>query len=214
MNMDFDSLFDSSVLPDVLAQARTLCKEECREIFKYMDIKRPKTIMEFGVQYGCSSRVFVEMGNWFGYKVNLHSWDIADQVRESCISKLDFNLHIMNVTGSESEVIEKYAPDLIFLDAHPYKMTKSLMSECLSRKIDFMCHDVELELLERARKQSKNFIDFNVYVDWELYILGQLISKSLFDEDHYENDEIVVDCIRGNNGGGLAIIQNKEVANG
>lgn len=208
--MEFNNTFDHSVLPSVLKKARTLVKEECREIFQYMDGCRPNTILEFGVQYGCSSRVFVEMAKWLDYNVNLNSWDIIDAVRSDCISKKDFKLHIEDVTGRESQIFDKYVPDLVFLDAHPYKLTKALIQECIKRKIDFMTHDVEPSIFERARKKSKNFTDLTVYVDWELYILGELISKTLYDSDFYENNNLIVKCIRGNGGGGLSVVKFKD----
>jgi len=207
--MEFDELFDVSPLPCILKKARTLVKEECREIYSYMSSLRPKTILEFGVQYGCSSRVFLEIGKWIGSEVVLHSWDIVDAVRKDCISKDDFYFHIENISGKEKGLFDKYAPDLLFLDAHPYRMTKSLIQECLSRKIDFMTHDVEYFVFDRAKKQSKNFTDFGVYVDWELYILGELISTDLYIKDYYENELLIAKCFRGHGGGGLSIIRFK-----
>jgi hypothetical protein len=207
--MKFDDFFDNSALPRVLKQARTLVKEECREIFSHMSSCKPHTILEFGVQYGCSSRVFVEMAKWLDLKMELNSWDVVDAVKKDCISKTDFKLHIEDVTGKEKEVFDRYSPDLVFLDAHPYRLTKSIMQECLSRKIDFMTHDVEQFVFDRAKKQSKNFTDFSVYVDWELYILGELISKDLYTKDYYENDLLTAKCFRGHGGGGLSIIEFK-----
>lgn len=207
--MDFNKLFDESCLPVVLGKARSLIKEDCREIFQYIDENRPKTMLEFGVQYGCSSRVFIEIGKWFDYKIDLHSWDIVDKVKPECINKNDFHLHIKDVTGKEKLVFDTYNPDLVFLDAHPYQLTKALMQECLGRKIDFMCHDVDLSVFKRAEKQSNNFTNFMIYTDWELYVLGELISKDIYTNDNFDNDFVLVKCVRNNGGGGLAIIKNK-----
>jgi len=88
-------------------------------------------------------------------------------------------------------------------------MTKALVQECLNRKIDFICHDIDQSVFERAKKQSNNFTNFSVYTDWELYILGELISKDLYIEDNFENDSVLVKCVRNNGSGGIAVIRNK-----
>jgi len=53
--LKFDELFDKSALPKVIKMAKTLSKEECRAVYGYMQQKKPQVILEFGVQYGCST---------------------------------------------------------------------------------------------------------------------------------------------------------------
>jgi len=205
--MDFDKLFDGSRLPFVLKQAKTLSKEECRAIFCYMEENRPKTMLEFGTQFGCSTGVFVQFSKWLGLDVRIHSWDIRDQVNKICVDRKDFTLHIEDVTGREEKTIIKYCPDMVFLDAHPYCMTKALMLACLKHKINYLTHDVAINLYEDLKIRSKNFTKLNTYGAWELYILTEIFSNSLLVEKRYEDDRAIVEIIRDKYG--LSIIKVK-----
>ena len=49
------------------------------------------------VQYGCSTRVFLETAKWLNYKIVLNSWDVLDSVK--CVDKKDFKLHIEDITN-------------------------------------------------------------------------------------------------------------------
>jgi len=205
--MNTSEIFDKSCMPNILSQAKTLSKKECLAIFNYMEKRKPVNILEFGTQYGCSTRAFLEIANWIGYKINLHSWDISDQVR--CVNKKDFKLHIGDLTGRE-ETILKHAPNLVFLDAHPYALTKNIMKICLRDKIDFMCHDVSMDIYERAKQRSSDFTNKSpqTKAEWELYILQELISKDILAKDFFENDILTVNCVRDRFG--LAIIEHKK----
>lgn len=205
--MTFDDLFDKSKLPYVLKQAKTLSKEECRAIYEYMKEYRPKTILEFGVQYGCSTGVFVEISKWLDLKIDLHSWDIIDAIKKDCVNKKDFTFHKEDISGNEDRILEKYKPDMIFLDAHPYSMTKKLMQSCLNRKINFLAHDVALRLYNVLKKGSNNFADKSFYGAWELYILAELFSQNLLDNDTYESEKVSITCVRDQ--WGLAIVKVK-----
>ena len=194
--MSFDKLFDESELPFVLSQAKTISKEECRAIYDYMKEYKPKTILEFGVQYGCSTRVFLEIAKWLDMDIDLHSWDIVDEIKKVCVRKSDFTFHKQDISGKEEETILEYKPDMVFLDAHPYYLTKELMQVCLKHKINFLTHDVATGLYEVLRERSNNFKNLNAYGAWELYILMELFSDKLLTEDHYEDDKVKIDCIR------------------
>ena len=211
--MGFASLYADSELPFVLKQAKTLSMEECEDIYNYMDVNRPQTILEFGTQYGCSTRVFLEISKWLDYKVDVHSWDIIDSVQARCVSKQNFTFHLENMEGKEKEMFDLYKPDFLFLDAHAYGMTRKIMQECLKRKVSFAAHDIYLPAFEESKKLTKNFTDFSVYVNWEIYLLGDLISKTLWEVDSYEDEFVRVDCTRKPGGYGLAIIKVKEGRN-
>jgi len=194
--MGFDELFDSSGLPLVLKQAKTLSKEECRAIYNYMKEYKPKVILEFGTQFGCSTRVFLELANWLGRKVELHSWDIVDQIKPICVDKNSFTFHKEDMSGREEEIVAKYNPDMLFLDAHPYSLTKNLMQVCLKHKINFLTHDVALKLYESLQTRSDNFKNLKAYGAWELYILAELFGDTLLTEDHYEDEKVQIDFTR------------------
>ena len=206
---EFDELFDGSKLPYILSMAKTLSKEECKQIYIYMEKHKPKKILEFGVQFGCSTAVFLQISKWLGLDIELHSWDIIDIVKSDCVSKKDFIFHKEDITGREDQTIVKYNPDMVFLDAHPYYLTKGLMHSCLDRKIDFLCHDVGLQVFNRAKIRSNNFKDKSNsnMAEWELYLMSELIDKSLLKEDFFENEICKVICCRDRFG--IAIVEFK-----
>lgn len=192
----FDELFDNSKLPEILKMAKTLSKEECRQIYLYMEEYKPKVVLEFGVQFGCSTAVFLQISKWLDLDIELHSWDIVDVVKSSCVNKKDFSFHVEDITGKEEETLLKYQPDMIFLDAHPYHMTKALMKACVKHKINFLTHDVNKRLYDGLEARSGNFKRLETYGAWELYVLAELFSPVLIEEDYFENDEVEIRCYR------------------
>ncbi|MFA7220036.1 MAG: hypothetical protein WC119_06045 [Synergistaceae bacterium] len=204
---DFDEMFDKSDLPRVLGMAKTLSKEECRQIYNYMKEYSPKKILEFGVQFGCSTAVFLRISEWLGLNIELHSWDILDVVKKECVNRNDFHFHKEDISGREEEIIASYNPDMVFLDAHPYHLTKALMLSCLKHKVNFMTHDVAKDLYSDLRKRSDGFKNLDAYGQWELYIMTELFSDTLAVNDHFENDQVDITCYRDKYG--LSIIKIK-----
>jgi len=206
---NFDKFFNGSRLSLVLEKAKTLSKAECQAIYLYFIRHSPRTILEFGTQYGCSTRVFLEISKWLEIPIQLHSWDVVDTIKENCVSKADFIFHKEDITGSEEEIIHEYKPDLVFLDAHPYALTKGLISSCLRNKVNFLCHDVSKKIYDRAKIRSNNFTNFapSTMAEWELYLLCELINPILLNEDFFEDNEVKVTCFRERFG--LAIVENK-----
>lgn len=202
---NFNDFYKKSKMADILKKAKTLSAVECRAVFKYMKTYKPKTILEFGVQYGCSTRMFIEIAKSLGYKLNLHSWDIEEGYR--FVKSNQFTFHKEDITGREKKIIEEYKPNLIFLDAHPYNLTKNLMELCVDKKINFMAHDISL--LERCRKQTGGFKNKKVVqTPWEAYLIGKVIDESLWTKDLFENDKLIARCIRDKFG--LAIVEHKK----
>lgn len=211
MPNDFDTFFDGSVLPKVIKMDRTLSKKECEHVYDYFKVYRPKLMFEFGVQFGCSSRIFLEISKNLNTQTVLHSWDIRDAIKKQVINREDFSLHIEDVTGREKSVFDKYNPDMVYLDAHPYLLTKNIMEICIERRINFMTHDVVSSIgYERTKKRTNNFTDFSIQTNanWELYLLCKLFNDTLWKNDNYEDEKVSVKCIRDSCG--LAIIKFKK----
>lgn len=209
----FNKLYDNSGLASVLSKAKTLSKDECQALYMYMDKQRPKNIIEFGTQFGCSTRAFIEISKWLKYNIDLHSWDIRDSIRKDCVDKKDFTFHLEDMTGRESEIFNTYKPDFVFLDAHAYTLTRTLMVECLRRKINFAAHDTYLPALDEVRKLTNNFKDHSKYVNWEVFLLGDLISKDLWRINDFENDFVIVKSTRMDGGYGMTIVEVKKGSN-
>jgi hypothetical protein len=185
---------------------KTLSFAESSFIFKYIEKHKPKVILEFGTQHAVSTRIFYEICKSFGYEPTIHCFDIVDEIKY--ISKDKIIFHQEDITGIELAVINELTPDLIFLDAHPYELTSNLVDICLAQKINFMAHDVSLEIHERARVQSDNFQNKSKYTNWELFILMEKINNDLDKLNHYSNEEMAINIIRDRFG--LAVIEFKK----
>lgn len=203
----FDKWFNSSDLPKILTKAKTLHGKECFEICKYFIEHKPKVIFEFGVQYGCSTRFFLDLADFLDMKIELHSFDIKNIVKYADANK--FHMHVGDITNKvDEEFANLPKPDLVFLDAHPYQFTKNVMQKCLDDKIDFMCHDVSQNIgVKIAGERTKQFTDFSIVnAAWELYVMAELIDKSLWTKPVYRDKNIDVKIITGKYG--LSICQN------
>lgn len=202
----FERMYKQSDLHHVLNMAKTISKEECRLIYEYFERKRPGVLFEFGTQYGCSTKAFQVIANCLGFDLDIHSWDIVDEVR--CIDKSEFHFHLEDITKTEPnwrDWVGLVRPDTVFLDAHPYELTKGLIETCLKYKIDFIAHDIDC--YERARKESSNFKDKTVITQWESFLVPELVDKSLITEDYFENDKLKATCVRERFG--LCIVEMK-----
>jgi len=202
---NFDDFFDNSQLPRILKKAKTVSKEEVRGIFEYFQENRPKVLLEFGVQYGCSTRVFYDIAKYLEIDLEIHSWDIEDKVK--FMDKKDFTLHVEDVTGKEEGLFEKYNPDLLFLDAHPYILTRNLVKLALENEVNFMTHDISMNVYEALKRASNNFQNKKVYAAWELYVLEEIFGSEVVTEDVYEDDDVRIEFIRDKFG--LCILYNK-----
>ena len=185
---------------------KTLSFTESSFIFNYIAKHKPKVIFEFGTQHAVSTRIFYEICKSFGYEPTIHCFDVVDEIKYIDKDKIVF--HHEDITGREQQFISDLKPDLIFLDAHPFQLTSNLVDICLAEKIDFMAHDVSLEIHERARVQSDNFQNKGKYTNWELFILMEKIDKDLDKLDHYSSAEMTIDIIRDRFG--LAVIEFKK----
>lgn len=200
--MNFNKFWLEYDVPNTIKGVKTISKIECNALFDYFEHHKPVNILEFGVQYGCTTAIFLKLAQYLGYKINLNSWDIVDKVSRA--SKDDFTLHLENIENTPEKIL-LYNPDLVFLDAHPYNLTKNLMNTCLSNKINFMCHDIAL--LDRCQKESNNFTNKSVYTPWESYLIGEIINPVLWTSSSFENDTIKCQCIRDKYG--LFILEHK-----
>jgi len=206
---EFNKWFESTDLPNILNKAKTIDRKECFEIYKYFIQYRPSVIFEFGVQFGCSTRFFLELAKHLNLNVNMHCFDIKNIIK--FVEPNQITMHIEDITNKVEEVFNSLPkPDLIFLDAHPYQLTKILVQKCLEEKINFMAHDTSQEIgkIETA-KRTNNFTNFSnsIVAAWELYILCELISQDLWTNPEYHNDKLDLNITTGRYG--LAICQHK-----
>jgi len=173
-----------------LSLAKTLTMPEVLFLAEYLEKKRPKRILEFGTQYGCSAFAFKKISDRFDLGIEVHSWDIHDQRKPEL--KDAFTFHCENFMNINFMIQDD---DVLFLDAHDYRLTSYLMHNCIDCKRDFMCHDVSSDSFDIRRRE------------WELPLLGELIHPAVWTEDHYENKDLTVDKLVDKFG--VAIVRHK-----
>lgn len=172
-----------------LSLAKTLTMPEVLFLAEYLEKKRPKRILEFGTQYGCSAFAFKKISDRFDLGIEVHSWDIHDQRKPELKDAFTFHNEAFDYLFR----IEK--DDVLFLDAHDFNLTRNLMLHCLEGKNDFMCHDMSSDSFDIRRRE------------WELPLLGELIHPAVWTEDHYENKDLTVDKLVDKFG--VAIVRHK-----
>ena len=208
MSNEFEDLFDNSVLPETINKSKTVSKEECKNIYEYLKECNPKKILEFGTGAGISCTAFLTMSKWLNIELDFHTWDVKRPKKlMQYADRTKFVFHGDDVTGRETNVLDEHKPDLIFLDAHAYRLLNNIVSLCLERKINFMMHDVSDGNLQTIKASSGDFKNKDTYGAWEPYVFGNLISEDIWTSDYYENDLLTVNCIRDLYG--LAIVRFK-----
>lgn len=193
MLREFDEFYEKSCLPMATQEVKTLTKKELGLVYEYMKRKKPEKILDIGTQTGCSAIAFSEISNALDLEAEVHSWDVLD-CRYSAFVFL-YNFHQEDLTGIVSKTLEKYAPDFVYLDAHPFWLTFNFIDRCLYQKIDFLLHDISLDHFDLLKDR------------WELPLLGALVSPKIWTQDVYEDDRVKVTCCRDRFG--VAIVEVK-----
>lgn len=111
-------------------ERKTLSFEEAFVLYVSLHLHPPRSaIVEIGTQYGSSSRRILDMIEDLNLDCRLVCFDIENLVRY--FTPEEAELRLEDVTDSfRKKVLEDIDPGLIFLDAHPYRLIKNVVSEC------------------------------------------------------------------------------------
>jgi hypothetical protein len=114
-------------------ERKTLNLEEAFALYAFLDIARPeRPIVEVGTQYGRSTRRILDMLAALGMSNQVVCFDVEDQVRHFRADEA--GLRIEDLTDRFREaLLEPLAPALVFLDAHPYRLTREAITDVLER---------------------------------------------------------------------------------
>lgn len=159
-----------------MLDAKTLSDEEAFLTFLLFQVHRPSSIVEIGTQHGRSTRRIIDMCRWLGLQARIYCFDITNSVR--FFAPHEAQLIVKDVTHSfELDVIQKLAPDFVFVDARPYYLLRNVLGHCFAspRPIPVTVHDCGPHLCVRSMNLPKD--DFPVSSStgvWERHVLAEL----------------------------------------
>ncbi len=126
----YRALYDQNNYATTLGEFTTTAFEESFIIYTILSIARPTSLVEIGTQYGKSTRRIIDMTKTLGLNAKIRCFDISDDVQ--FFKKDEAELIIDDVTGAfRQKVLEKYQPQFIFMDAHPYALLKEVIGETI-----------------------------------------------------------------------------------
>ncbi len=163
----------------LLGETKTLCLEESFLIYLAAKNNLPQNFCEIGTQYGKSTRRILDIFRLLNVSPISYCYDIAKEIQFVSEKEVCFNLHDLT-SDFEIEVLTKYSPELIFLDAHPYELLKKVISEFIkwsnSHPSILAIHDCSSGLFlpkMRIPKNNPALVTSRTGL-WERHVLAEL----------------------------------------
>jgi hypothetical protein len=124
-------------------ERKTLNFEEAFVVYAILARTRPDgPIVEIGTQYGRSTRRILDMLPALGLENEVVCFDVEDQV--NAFEPEEARLVIEDLTGKfRHRVLDELSPSLVYLDAHPYYLTREVILDVLEHSHDcaLVMHD-------------------------------------------------------------------------
>ncbi len=157
-----------------LKDRKTLNTEESFILFLMLKKFAPKSIIEIGTQYGKSTRRMIDMTRELGMPIKIQCFDIANRVQH--FQPDEANLVLKDLTDTiKHDVLDIHAPGLIYLDAHPYKLTLNVIQEVLKTSDwRLVIHDCSAILCNPKMEITKDDPNITSRTGvWERYCLAE-----------------------------------------
>lgn len=172
-------------------ERKTFNFEEAFVCFAALAHARPSgPIVEVGTQHGKSTRRILDMLDFLSLENEVFCFDVEDQVE--AFSKDEATLFLEDLTGCFKErVIDRLRPSVVYLDAHPYYLTKEVITDILASSSDclLLMHDSGKALCNPNMKLSRDDLNITSATGhWERHILCEVfgIDDPLSDEIDYQ----------------------------
>jgi hypothetical protein len=194
--------------------AKSLDVAEGFAIWALVAAKKPKVIVELGVQHGLSSRLWKEALNKYVPNHQLYLCDLEDKRRfiddsESVFLKGDAYQLLPELYASQTI-------DLLHNDAHPYSLIDWSVREGIKHNIPiFTFHDVNgtpprktfIKDYVSINKDEKLENDLNLgkYGHWERHVMGEQFDNRIWDSCSAENSQFKVYVFESLFGFGVAL---------
>ena len=176
---DYQSFYRSGNYRKTLGERNTLTYIESFLIYLAISTKKPQQVMEIGTSQGRSTRIINDILKAYNLYKPLVCFDIKDSLK--FVLHNEVNLVITDITGHVTEsALNVYQPDLIFLDAHPYHLLHSVISEFLewskSQQSLLIIHDCSSFFYSTRMMISKEDIQAisNRTGVWERHVLSDI----------------------------------------
>src|SRR5262249_19050790 len=110
-----------------LGELKTLCFEEAFVLGAALSLTRPRVIAEIGTQHGKSTRRLLDLNQFLSLGARFVCFDVADEVKH--FTRDEAELVVQELTGRfQEQVLDAYAPDLVFVDVHSYALLKEIVA--------------------------------------------------------------------------------------
>ena len=165
-------------LKKILSKDKSLSMLECFVLFVTCRLLNIKRVSELGVRYGISSRFWMKVAN-----CSVVGYDIK-KLYNKRLSPIEGNFEF--VLGDANKTFTAKGTDLVFYDAHPYRLTRKIADT--SRKlVDVHCfHDVGSLCFQRSSRsipKSKRG-DYNEgHGHWERHVMAEVFNRSITNRD-------------------------------
>jgi hypothetical protein len=160
-----------------LGEFKTLNSEEAFIIFIIMKLFNIRSIVEIGTLLGKSTRRLIDIKNELKLPIQISCYDIVNKVKY--FKPNEAVLNVKDITKSiKEDVINNYEiPGLIYLDAHPYDITRNTINEVLSTDNWILAiHDCGAALCNPNMSISKDNPGAitSLTGHWERYVLSEI----------------------------------------
>ena len=130
---DYQALMAAKRHVPALGQVGTLSSEEAFVLHCLKARFQPPALIEIGTHQGKSTRRILDSIARLQLDTAVTCFDIEDIVRY--FSPDEATLALRDVTDTvETDILDRYAPGIIYLDAHPWRLLKNVIAAALRRE--------------------------------------------------------------------------------
>lgn len=172
--------------------AKSLDVAEGFALWALVKHRRPKIVVELGVQHGISSRLWKEALRTYVPDHELILCDLED--RRQYIRNSECTFVQGDARQTLPEIFNSRAVDVLHNDAHPYGLVRWSVEAALAHQTPVLTfHDVG-QHHPRAPFKRQSFAlslaekelhaeDYRQYGCWERHVIAELLGKEILDED-------------------------------
>jgi hypothetical protein len=166
---EFLAMEDSARL---LYHYKTLSIEDLAVWAALLVEKRPETLVELGTHAGCSSLVLARLCRFLDLPTHIVTIDVKDNVihRDPGIEYA-----VEDFTGKMEQVWQRWDPDILFQDAHPYHLLEQQVSVGRAHpRTIHLFHDVGFRVFKHPMQIPLDQYPTTKTGCWERHILAKL----------------------------------------
>ena len=181
---------------------------------------RPRVVVELGVQFGVSSRLWKEALKKYVPDHTLILCDLVDRRRfirdDECTFLRGDAYKIL------PEVMKSHTVDVLHNDAHPYRLIQTSVEDGLRHKIkNFTFHDVGRGprnhfLAESATLSTEEKLthseDIATYGVWERHVMAEIFDERILRQDAVDTDDFAIQIFDSFLGFGAVRLKEKNAS--